>query len=88
MKNTLHKLYAVAFLTIMCWMVSMVGGCMVIWGNDVFVATLFKTVDANDLDIIAEPNYFQIGSGDSETENDSVKLKALVGGVPVILESD
>ena len=24
MKNTLHKLYAVAFLTIMCWMV---GGC-------------------------------------------------------------
>ncbi len=63
-------------------------GCMVIWSDHVFIATLFKVVDANNLEMISEPNYLQIVSGDSETRNDNIKLKALVGGVPVGLESE
>ena len=62
-------------------------GCMVIWSDDVFIGTLFKEVDANDLDMIAEPNYLQIGSGDSETYNDKISATAIVGGMPVKVES-
>ena len=62
-------------------------GCTVIWHDDVFIGTLFKEVDANDLDMIAEPNYLQIGSGDSRTKNDKIKASTVVGGVPVIIES-
>lgn len=54
--------------------VCMVSGCMVIWSDDVFVATMFKVVDANDLDLISEPNYLQIGSGLSRTKNDKIKV--------------
>jgi hypothetical protein len=50
-------------------------GCMVIWSDDVFIATMFKVVDANDLYVISEPNYLEIGSGVSKTKND--KLKAV-----------
>jgi len=62
-------------------------GCMVIWHDNVFVCTLFKTVDANDLDMIADPNYIQIGSGSSRTNNDKVKASAIISGVPVTVES-
>ena len=62
-------------------------GCMMLWHNDVLIVTLFKEVDANDLDMIAEPNYLQIGSGVSKTKNDNLKASALIGGIPVIVES-
>jgi hypothetical protein len=47
---------------------------MVIWTDDVFIGTLLKTVDANDIDLIAEPNYIQIGSGKSRTRNDNATI--------------
>ena len=65
-----------------------VQGCMVIWSDEVFVGTLFKVVDANDLELIAEPNYLQIGSGHSKTKNDKIKGTAIIGGVPVVVETN
>ena len=62
-------------------------GCLVIWTDEVFVGTLFKEVDANNLDMIAEPNHLEIGSGDSETRNNDISATAIVGGVPVKIET-
>ena len=62
-----------------CWLGQ---GCMVIWSDQVLVVTLFKTVDANDIDLIAEPNYIQIGSGKSKTKNDSIE--AIIPAVGII----
>jgi hypothetical protein len=70
---------------IMAWIafsIFMSYGCTVIWTDDVFIGTLFKTVDANDIELIAEPDYLQIGSGHSRTEND--KIEAIIPGVGVI----
>lgn len=58
--------------TLLCGMATV--GCTVIWTDDVFIGTLFKSVDANDIELIAEPNYLQIGSGHSKTSNDSVRI--------------
>jgi len=63
-------------------------GCMIIKTKDVFVYTFAKTVDAQDLGIIADPNETKIGSGITKTKNDSVKASAIIGGVPVVIESD
>jgi hypothetical protein len=61
-------------------------GCLIIKTDHVFIATLFKTVDANDLDMVVEPDSTAIGSGVSRTKNDSIKASAIVGGVPVRIE--
>jgi hypothetical protein len=58
-------------------------GCMVILSDDVFVCTIGKVVDANDLYMISDPNYLEIGSGESRTKNDKITGKAIIGGVPV-----
>jgi hypothetical protein len=46
---------------------------MVIWTDQVFVATAFKTVEAKDLGLVADPNSTRIGSGQTKTENDKIK---------------
>ena len=74
-------------LIVLCLASFLFSGCMVIWTDDVFIGTVFKSVDANDIDMISEPNYLQIGSGNSRTRNDNIKLKAVIGNVPVSLES-
>ena len=48
-------------------------GCLVIWTDQAFILSFAKTADANDLDMIAEPNYLQIGSGQTRTKNDPIK---------------
>ena len=53
-------------------------------GGRVALQLLGIDVDANDLDIIAEPNYIQIGSGKSRTENDKIKIISPY----VVIESD
>lgn len=63
-------------------------GCMVIWSDDVFIGTMFKSVDANNLEFISEPNLLQICSGNSRTDNDEIKAGAIVGGVPISIESN
>jgi hypothetical protein len=63
-------------------------GCMIFWTDQVFVLSLFKTIDANEVEVIVEPNYVQIGSGNSRTNNDTIKLRTIIGGVPVSLESE
>jgi hypothetical protein len=65
-------------------LIFVLSGCMIIWSDQVFVATFMKTVDANDLDIIAEPNYVQIGSGQTKTKNDKIKATTIYG----IIESE
>ena len=83
-----YKILIILFMLSLCFIFGMLsGGCTVIWTDDLFVGTLFKTVDANDLDIIAEPNYIQIGSGQTKTKNDKVKASVIISGVPVILET-
>ena len=49
-------------------------GCMVIWTNHVFMASLFKSVDANKLGIVADPNSTQLGSSIVKTKNDRIKV--------------
>ena len=71
MKIIIYILLAVLVICISC--------CMVIWTDQAFVYTFAKTVDANDLDIIAEPNYVQIGSGQTKTRNDKVKAITTIG---------
>ncbi len=70
------------FIITFCILMLTFSGCMIIWSDDVFVCTVFKAVDANDLDLIAEPNYLQVGSGSSRTKND--KIEAIVPGVGII----
>ena len=82
-----YKLLTILLLIAVCFILGMLQGCMVIWTEQAFVYTFAKTVDANDLGIIAEPNYIQIGSGQSRTTNDNVKASAIVGGIPVIIET-
>ena len=84
-----YKLLMILLLIAVCFILGMLcSGCMVIWTDQAFVYTCFKTVDANDLDIIAEPNYVQIGSGQTKTQNDSIKASAIIGGVPIVIESE
>jgi len=65
-----YKTLVVLFVLAFC----LIPGCMIIWTDQVFVTTLFKTVDADDLGIIAEPNYTQVGSSRAKTKNDRVKV--------------
>ena len=74
-------------LTITLILLALLPGCLVIWSDDVFIASVGKVVDANDLYMISEPNYIEIGSGESETINDKIKAGAIIGGVPVSIES-
>ena len=76
MKNAIIITMAISLLAF--------SGCMVIWSDEVFIGTLFKTVDANDLNIIAEPNYIQIGSGQSKSDNDNIKVTTPYGVVETI----
>lgn len=62
-------------------------GCMVIWTDQVFIATIFKTVETKELGLIVDPNRTQIGSGQTTTENDKIKASAIIGGIPVSLET-
>lgn len=84
MNQPLKYTLLIAFIA---WCIFMNYGCMVIWTDDVFIGTVLKVVDANDLYMISEPNYLEIGSGDSKTENDKIKASALIGTVPVVVES-
>lgn len=73
------KAAVIPTIILVMWLV--LGGCMVIWTDDVFIGTMFKAVDANDIELIAEPNYLQIGSGVSKTTND--KIRVITPGVGV-----
>jgi hypothetical protein len=75
------------FIITLCIIGMMVTGCLVIWTDDVFIATVGKVVDANDLYMISDPCYLEIGSGESRTKNDKIKAGAIIGGVPVSVES-
>ncbi len=74
LRALITTLFALAAIFLVTIFVTLVMGCTVIWHDDVFIGTLFKEVDANDLDMIAEPNYLQIGSGNSKSRNDKVKV--------------
>jgi len=88
MNDTFKETWIVVILVILLGAsIFFLSGCMVFWTDQVFVLSLFKTVDANDIDIIVEPNYVQIGSGTSKTRNDNLKFKTIIGTVPVSLES-
>jgi hypothetical protein len=67
-------------IALICVMM-LIPGCMVIWTDQAFVATIFKTVDANDIELIAEPDYIQIGSGQTKTKNDNVTVISPAGGI-------
>ena len=58
-----------------------ISGCMVIATDTVFIGTLFKTVDANDINLVADANSTRIGSGVTSTTNDKLKVitPALIG---------
>jgi hypothetical protein len=62
-------------------------GCTIIWTDHAFIYTFAKTVDAKGLGFVADPNSTRIGSGDTKTENDKIKGTAVIGGVPVVIES-
>ena len=64
---------------LLIWITVAITGCMVIWTDHAFIATAFKTVDANDIAVVADPNGTKIGSGVSRTEND--KLKVITPGL-------
>jgi hypothetical protein len=49
-------------------------GCSVLWTDYIFVGTLFKNFDANDVEMIADPNYVQIGGSIIKSKNDSIKV--------------
>jgi hypothetical protein len=59
------------FLSILLFLSS---GCLVIWSDDVFVGTLLKNVDAGDIEMIAEPNYLQMGSSTLKSTNDKITV--------------
>ena len=63
----------IILVVILAAIVFCISGCMVIWTDDVFIATAFKTVDANDIALVADPNGTKIGSGVSKTQNDKIK---------------
>lgn len=89
MNETFKEAWVVVILVILLAIsILYLSGCMVFWTDQVFVLSLFKTVDANDIDVIVEPNYVQIGSGSSRTNNDDIKLRTIIGGMPVSLESE
>jgi hypothetical protein len=64
------------------------GGCMVIKTDHAFIYTFMKNVDTETLALVADPNSTKIGSGQTKTSNDSIKASAIVGGMPVIIETD
>ena len=59
----------------------LLSGCFVLWTDDVFVGTIFKTADVDGLELMADPNGIQIGSGQSRTENDKLKVIAPAVGI-------
>ncbi len=61
-------------LLLMLIAIHFMSGCTLIWSDDVFVATLLKKYDAFDIEMIAEPNYLQIGAGILKTRNSSVSV--------------
>ena len=62
-------------------------GCAVIWTDHAFIYTFAKTVDAIDLGFVADPNQTRIGSGETKTNNDKIKATAIIGTVPVVVET-
>jgi hypothetical protein len=67
MKRIVLNILVVLFIPVLA-------GCTVIWSDDVFVATFLKKYDASQLEMIAEPNYLQIGAGTLKTKNTSVNV--------------
>ena len=74
-----YKRLVILFVLTFC----LIPGCMVIWSDHVFVASLFKSVDADKLGIVAEPNSTQLGSSTVKTKND--RMRVIVP--PYILET-
>ena len=64
-----------------------VPGCMVLWTDHVFMYSFAKTVEMKDGGLVADPNQTRFGSGQTKTENDRIKGTAVLGGVPVMVET-
>ena len=64
----------IAFYILVVLFIPVLAGCTVIWSDDVFVCTFLKKYDATQIEMIAEPNYLQIGAGALKTKNSSVSV--------------
>lgn len=69
MKHTTLKILIVVLVII-----HFLSGCTLIWSNDVLVVTFLKKYDATAIEMIAEPNYLQIGANTLKTDNTSVTV--------------
>lgn len=49
-------------------------GCTLFWTDHAFIITIAKNIDADGLVFTADPNSTRIGSGQSTTSNDKIKM--------------
>ena len=71
MKRMALKILIAVFAVVI---ITLLAGCTVIWNDDVFVMTFLKKYDATAIEMIAEPNYLQIGANTLKTKNSSVNV--------------
>jgi hypothetical protein len=69
-----HMTLKILVVVVALVIIHLLAGCTVVWSDDVFVATFLKKYDATALEMIAEPNYLQIGAGVLKTKNTSVTI--------------
>jgi hypothetical protein len=74
-------------ITLLACLIFGASGCMVLWTDHAFLYTFAKSVDTKELALVADPNSTKIGSGQTKTKNDKIKGTAIIGGVPVQIES-
>ncbi len=61
-----------------CFLIS---GCFVLWTDDVFLGTLFKEVETKDVELIAEPNYIQMGGAVVKSKNNEIGVYTPAGSL-------
>lgn len=62
---------------------NILGGCSLIWTDDIFLCTWFKEVDAANIEMISEPNYLQMGSGILRSKSKSIKIVTPSGTIGI-----
>jgi len=64
-----------------------ISGCTFIHTDHATIITLFKSIDTDNGGLVADPNGLRIGAEKAKTENDKIKLNAVIGAVPVGVET-
>ncbi len=68
-------------------LIASLSGCTLVWTDKIFLIDWGKKYDIDKISLISEPNYIEIIAEKVWINPKNIKAKALIGPVPVTVES-